>query len=187
MPNLRNISCWGDSITYYGYPQVLQSLLPEITVTNFGVAGEHSWEIADRMIAATDRYQDKHVFWVGVNEGWYQPTIMDSLARMVAVLDHSCFLVLMPVTGSGANAPPAPPHMADLKSAIQSAYPDNFFDMREYLYDYANPQVAQDAIDVANDTVPGSLRTDVIHPKPFTCSIIAERVFKWFADKEKIY
>lgn len=176
-----SISCWGDSITYYGYPQVMEAMMPGSTVRNYGVAGENCAQIAARMVAATDRYADIHVFWVGVNDGWNQSNIMNALADMVAVLPHSNYLVLMPVTGENSYAPPAPPHMANLKSAIQSAYPSHFFDIREYLMTRGDGSV-EDLADIAADTVPSSLRLDDIHPLPHCIKITAEIVFKTLCD-----
>lgn len=166
---------------------MVQTILPAITVNNYGVPGENSAQIAARMVAATSHYGDMHVFMIGVNDGWNQTAIMNGLASMVGVLDHDGYLVLMPPTGSLGYAPPAPPHMADLKAAMEGAYPDNFFDMRTYQMGYANPQIPQDAIDVANDTVPGSLRIDGIHPTQFACHLMAEAVYNWFAAKQWIY
>lgn len=176
-----SISCWGDSITYYGYPQIMQDMMPGSTVRNYGVPGEGSSQIAARMVAATDRYDDIHVFWVGVNDAYHQTTIMNALASMVAVLPHSNYLILMPVTGEGSYAPPTPPHMANLKAAIQSAYPNNFYDIREYLMTRGNGS-ADDLADIAADTVPSSLRLDTVHPLNHCVKITAEIVFQKLCD-----
>lgn len=180
-----SISCWGDSITYYGYPAFLQDLMPDSTCYNYGVPGEGSAAIASRMVAATARYGDIHIFWVGVNDAWHQATIMAALEDMVAVLSHSRYLILMTVTGEGGYAPPAAPHMADLKAAIEALYPDNFFDIRSYLMSRGNGSV-EDNADIAADTVPSSLRVDAIHPKTHMSRICAEQVFLWLSANQFI-
>jgi lysophospholipase L1-like esterase len=185
MATPNSISCWGDSITYYGYPAYLQDLMPGSTVSNDGVAGEGSSQIAARMVAATSRYSDVHVFWIGVNDSWSQSNILNALASMVAVLPHSRYLILMPVTGESNYAPPAAPHMANLKSAIEAAYPNNFFDIRGYLLTRGNGG-AEDNADISADTVPSSLRVDNIHPKTHMSRICAEHVFLWLSSNQFI-
>lgn len=164
----NNVALWGDSLT----PPVaanLQLLETNRTVFDGGVNGETSTQIAARQLADTSRRGWVNVFWYGANNPDDPARIKADLAASVAAVlasGNSRFLVLSIVNEALPQSSLGSATLAtilQLNADLAMLYPGNFFDIRAYLVAHANPANAQDAVDVQNGDVPGSLRLDEIH------------------------
>lgn len=179
----RPIRCFGDSltagvigissITPDNYPQRLSELSGRVCV-NAGISSETSTQIKTRLLAEKFFNRGTSVLWVGRNNITQQSIIMSDLAEMVAAQTTNQFLILSVINGdypterkNAANHTGYDQIIA-INAAIAAAYPNNYFDIRSWLI--ANglaalgiTPTAQDIIDLADDTVPSSLRSNEVH------------------------
>lgn len=133
---------------------------------------------AGAMIVANegqDKRADTAVIWVGVNDQQnldpnHVANVVTSVDAMVAYMntDTKDYIILAPTTGSDLSARA---RTIRISLALQKKYPTKFYDIRRFIIDKGlalcglSP-TSQDLTDIANDTVPTSLRVDNIHLTP---------------------
>jgi lysophospholipase L1-like esterase len=168
------IGAWGDSLTAGsgsttgGYPQYFGNL-NGLYVYNGGVGGETSTQIRTRMVAATDKADYTTIIWAGRNNYASGSTVQSDIAAMVAALGHDRYLILSILNSSAEPSGNANYNLiVALNAALASTYGAKFVDVRDYLINDALAALgitptAQDVIDIGNDVVPDSLRSDEIH------------------------
>lgn len=116
-----------------------------------------------------------NVLWYGRNDDWTTPTgIMAALEASVQRLidsGNSRFLILTVINGNYSSEFTGTSRygqLGDINRAIAKRWPQKTFDARRWLIEEALgvlgiTPTAQDLIDIGNDTVPASLRSDNIH------------------------
>lgn len=127
------------------------------------------------------------VFWYGRNDT-YDPDAADHVAAAVAqsVLHLSPpdkrFLVLSVTTGTGEAAGNSKYDIAmAINAELRARYGRRYVDLQNYLIDYGLADAgitptAQDTTDIANRTVPASLRSDGVHLTAAGRQVVAEQV-----------
>jgi len=185
-PNLiTSLYCWGDSLTAgtggTPYPTTLD-LISGFNVTNKGVGGETSTQIKDRFLADPATQDRSVIIWAGRNNADAPQTTLDDVEIMVADLRHSRFLILSVLNGSGEGTGTTRlDNILTANNGLRIAYPENYFDIRSYLIsdglsDAGITPTAQDLLDIADDIVPDSLRSDAIHLNTDGYNVVAEQV-----------
>lgn len=175
---------WGDSMTQgvggTPYLAALEQLTGYKTI-NEGIAGQTSKQIAQRMLAATDKHSYNTIIWVGRNNYLEPDQIKSDIAQMVAALGHSRYLVLGIVNGSipvlnetvfgqGHRA------ITQLNVDLGQIYGDHFVNIHAYLLSQYNPNSIRDIQDHTNDVVPASLRSDELHLNTAGYMKVAQRI-----------
>ena len=188
---LPNIDCWGDSLAAGGggsgvsIETVLTALSGAI-VYNGGVGGETSTQIATRMLASPDKFGDVIIIWAGHNNAFNPTQVLSDIASMVnALTDPKRFLILSLLNGgSQPSGSSGYEQIADLNASLQSAFPNNFLDIRKLLitnglsFEGLTPTV-QDQADIAADCTPTSLRADDIHLNGKGYDFVGNEVHQW--------
>lgn len=171
-----NIALWGDSLTW-GYAPQLQALEGSRPVFNGGVIGDTSMQIAARQLADTDHRDWVSVFWYGQNN-LKDPATIDlqrdpaqvkaDLASSIAALapGNTHFLVLSVVNQDKPGerrGEPVYDAILQLNADLAATYPDNYFDIRTWLVNQADPNNPDDAASLQADLPARSLRWDEVH------------------------
>ena len=160
------VNCWGDSLTAGtgssspagGYVTRLRQALTGRGVLNFGIGGQTSQQIVDRMLA--DKSMGRRgiiASWIGRNDVGVSPdlsvTVLAQHQRAVANLDAGAVYLPCTITPSATETTGTPNHTAILaaNNAIRASYPGRFIDM------YAALATEPDG------TIPASLRSDAVH------------------------
>lgn len=112
-----------------------------------------------------------HVLWLGRNNFDRADQVLRDVAACVALVRSldARFLVLGVPTGDGeTRESQAHADVTSLNDALAATYRSKYLDVRRHLIDHglAAARVAptaQDALDLAGDTVPSSLRSDPTH------------------------
>jgi len=179
------IACWGDSLTAgdlaIPYPTQLQLLVPRSVVFNGGHSGNTSTQIAERMLAATDKYGDIAIIWAGTNNSRDKETVKSDIARMVAALtSNPKRYVVIGVYNSAAGPIGSDEYNAivALNSDLGSIYSTRFLDIRTYLLAAYDPSQAQDVADRSREILPSSLRLpgDTVHLNTAGYGVVAREV-----------
>ncbi|AOD21319.1 hypothetical protein IM25_06525 [Rhodococcus sp. p52] len=130
---------------------------------------------------------DIQTFWGGRNDN--STVLRDTRSMRAYLTEPKRFLVFSILTG-GADVSGSAGHTAGTQRNAQLAteFGANYFDMRRYLIDHGLtdagiPPTAQDTTDIANDTVPTSLRADTVHPNANGHWVIARKVAQLIVDK----
>ncbi|MFC1623563.1 beta strand repeat-containing protein [Patescibacteria group bacterium] len=167
--NFYNVATWGDSLTVGMTPQ-LEDMYPSHFVYNGGIGGEISTEIKDRMVLATDKYDFVTMIWAGNNNATDPTTVKADIATMISNLtDTKRYVVLgMSINSTYPSGTGTYTTIKQLNTDLGVLYPNNYIDIHDYLVNNALTDAgitptAQDLIDIGNDVVPDSLRTDTIH------------------------
>lgn len=180
------ISAWGDSMTQGSGGTPYTTSLSDstfYTIYNGGVGGETSTQIKVRMLAATTKYADNIIIWVGRNNYTDTTQIKNDIAAMIAALGHNRYLVLgvtngnyggyERVGGEGYN------YITRLNTSLGRIYGEKYFDVRKYLVNNRSSS-PQDLQDFADDIVPTSLRSDAIHLNTLGYSLVTKGVLEKF-------
>ncbi|GAC1528996.1 MAG: hypothetical protein NVS2B4_07170 [Ramlibacter sp.] len=152
----------------WGYAPQLQAQLPTREVFNGGVIGNTSTQAADRQTADTVHRDWVTLFWYGHNNQRDPARIKADVARSVATLapGNSRFLVLSVVnqaTPEESRGAPVYQGILQLNAELKALYPQNYYDIRSWMVNQADPRNPQDAADLQNDVPPSSIRFDKIH------------------------
>ncbi len=190
------VSAWGDSLTagsgstiaYSGYMSTYLSR-NGVNIYNGGVGGETSTQIAARMLAAPESWDDWTIIWSGRNNFASQSTILTDIASMVSVLKSPKHFLVLSILNASSETSGSGSHTSILadNAALASAYPDNYFDIRGYLLTTCNAigpsnatgwyaSTTQDQIDCGDDVIPTSLRSDFIHLNNSGYQIVGQKV-----------
>jgi lysophospholipase L1-like esterase len=178
------VGAWGDSITAAtAFTADLSADLGGRTVYNEGVGGNTSTQIAARLVPATASHNWTTIIWAGFNDYTNPSQVEANIASMVASLgSNQHYLVLAVLTGSNElSGSDGYNDVVAINGVLATTYPSHFFDIREYLVqhglsDAGITPMTQDLTDIANDTVPSSLRVDQIHPTGAADALIATQV-----------
>lgn len=139
------------------------------------------------MFVADYAYADRtHVFWLFRNN-YLTPGYLDVLDACIRRLGHGRYVVMPVINGDnlGERSSSADPTNYNTIRAIEDAlanrYAGRFLPIRRLLIDKALTALgitptAQDIIDVADDTVPDSLRLDSIHLTTDCDGFVADEV-----------
>ena len=182
-----NIACWGDSLTVFSAAN-LQLLYPNRTVFNGGVVGETSTQNAARQMADSSMTAWISVLWYGNNNTTDPASTKTDLAASIAHLvpGNTHFIVLSvfnKATPAEIKGGPVYDTIVRLNNELAQLYPQNYIDMRAWLISHYNPNDPQDVMDVQNDVVPSSLRSDEIHLRNEGSVLVAQRL-KQFIDEK---
>lgn len=150
---------WGDSLTN-GYAPILSGLLIQ-GASNFGIPGETSTQIKNRLLAqvGTVYMGLPTIIWAGRNDIVDPTTVKANIAAMVAALATSNYLVVAipPSQSAGeANNGANYARLVTLNSDLAAAYPGKFFDVKTFLQGHGDGG-ANDNADIALDLIPRSL------------------------------
>ena len=187
---LVNISCFGDSLTSGSggtpYPTTL-ALLSGCNVTNGGIGGETSAQIAARYVAATARHNDSLVIWAGRNDIGTAATAAQVVANVQSVVTaagHSRYLVIGVTTATNDSAGNMT-HIGSVNTLLASTFPGHYFDVNAYLVasgcaDASVVPDAQSLTEIAAGKVPHQLLSDGIHFTTASYGLVAAQVFARF-------
>jgi lysophospholipase L1-like esterase len=177
--SLTSIYAWGDSLTAGAggtpYPTTLSNLT-DFTVTNKGFGGETSTQIKSKLVADWQNYSKSVIIWVGRNNYTDPETVKADISEMLSYIGHTRYLVVSILNGgyeweySGSinyNT------ITQLNNDLRVTYGDKYVELREYLISNHDGS-PQDLIDVENDIVPSSLRSDNIHLNTAGYTLTAE-------------
>lgn len=133
---------WGDSLTYgeedgslITYPSVLQSVTGR-SISNQGITGQTSTQIAARQEAATSMYGYCQIIWAGRNNYSSASQVESDIAAMVADITSGCYIVMGIVNGdypSEQSGQAGYNEIVALNSTLASTYPNNYLDIRSLL------------------------------------------------------
>lgn len=176
-----SIVAWGDSLTEGplskpSYPDQLALLIGH-EVTNKGVSGNTSSQIASRMLAAPEYFGHPTIIWAGHNN-WNEPTrVKADVASMVAALTTSHYLVLGVVNGAGqVKGSPVYSMITQMNRDLAAVHGSHFIDIRSYLVSLYDANSAPDVIDYADDVLPSSLRYDGLHLNSRGNGVVATKI-----------
>ncbi|MDB5539301.1 MAG: hypothetical protein JWQ89_1028 [Devosia sp.] len=167
------VAAWGDSLTVGNgattaaakYPAVAAAAFaPDRAVANRGVGGDTSTQIRTRFLADSTLRRRTAWIWAGRNNYSDPTTVKADIAAMVAALPHTRFLVAGIPNGNYATeylGQPGYNAIIALNADLAALYGPRYVNVRGALVAAANP--VTDATDIANDVVPGTLRSDNIH------------------------
>ncbi|RWN33440.1 hypothetical protein [Mesorhizobium sp.] len=134
------------------------------------------------------------IIWVGRNDkilnNW---SVVDEVQRMADQLSTFIkhYVVLSITNGNYENEFSGQSYYNDLVASnaeLASAFPDSYLDVRRYLIDdgltdASITPTSQDLIDIANDTVPASLRSDDVHLTTVGYQLVADHVATFMLGK----
>lgn len=184
-----SIALWGDSLTA-GYGPQLQSLLGSRPVFNGGITGDTSMQIAARLLADAAHRDWVNVFWYGHNN-LKDPANMDlqrdpaqvkaDIARSIAALapGNTHFLVLSVVNQDipgERRGEPAYQAILQLNADLAATYPNNYFDIRTWMVNQADPNKPEDVASRNADLPARSLRWDEVHLTLDGYTAVARRI-----------
>jgi lysophospholipase L1-like esterase len=200
-----DICWWGDSLTRFNGlvqwqdrvpPSILADLIyanrsQDVWVINRGIGGESSQDIYDRIaLSGDDEMHAIQIFWMGRNDSpWdasVRTAIKGNIADAIGLIRSTPkrYLVMSILNGNYAAEYAGQTFYNDmmtLNDDLAALYPNNFLDIRQTLIDAADP--VADATDIANDIVPGSLRSDNIHLNETGDTLVATTVYNWLLAK----
>jgi lysophospholipase L1-like esterase len=107
-----------------------------------------------------------HIIRLGQNDGYDQTQVMPALAAIVNNLKSlNIRYLIISETGKSTEILGSAAHttMLNCNAAMQSAYPNEYVELRNYLVSQYNPTIPQDVTDHSNDVIPSSLRVDDTH------------------------
>jgi lysophospholipase L1-like esterase len=176
---------WGDSLTMgHGtdmpnepYPARLATMQAR-DVRNFGIAGQTSTEILDRIRAPEAEGQRGCIslLWMGRNNFWTQEVLGDVVAATMHQTSGR-YLVLSVLNADNENRSTWQwARVGELNKALQELYTTKFVDVRQALINAADPNSPLDAADVAAGLIPRSLRVDTVHLNPRGYNVVANTV-----------
>jgi hypothetical protein len=187
-----NIVAWGDSLTAGNedgtgvtYPASLSSDLSGRPVSNQGVGGQTSIQIAARMLAATSTFAETTIIWAGRNNYASTTQVESDIASMVSSLgENSHYLILSILNGSGStewSGTTGYSQITSLNNYLATLYPGHYLDVRSYLIqrglsDAGIMPSAQDLTDIGHDVPPSDLRYDGIHLNGVGYTLIAQQI-----------
>ncbi|MDM7491457.1 hypothetical protein QT969_24550 [Rhodococcus sp. CSLK01-03] len=140
-----------------------------------------------RVDASKSHRGDIQTFWGGRNGS--ATLLRDTRSMRDYLTEPKWFLVLSILTG-GADTSGSAGHtdITQRNAQLATEFGANYFDMRHYLIDNGLSDAgitptAQDAPDIAADTVPSSLRDDNVHPNATGHWVIARKIAQLIVDK----
>lgn len=187
--NLNQIICWGDSLTAGSgsvsvtYPKQL-SVLTGFDVLNKGVSGQTSTQIKVRMLGAKNLHKYPTIIWAGRNNFTDSTTVVHDIALMVNSLGHTHYLVLGILNGDTPDELKGRPHykqIQNLNKVLAATYGNRFYDVKPYLLAKRDSSSQKDLLNVQQDVVPSTLRSDFLHLNDKGYGYVAEAVYSKFS------
>jgi len=172
---------WGDSLTagtgsslFHDFPTLISGIDSRM-VFNEGKGGETSSEIKKRFLAYHNReIFGNSIFWVGRNNFYENNVVIDDIDQMVSSLPKNGHYLILGIVNS--DVPEERKNTSNLNSIkainmlLSEKFKDKFIPIREILISSASPS---DKIDVENDVIPHTLRSDKIHLNDDGYAIVA--------------
>lgn len=178
------IDAWGDSLTFgqgstdgETYPLDLQNL-SGIKVINYGISGQTSTQICNRMLNDSLPGQAA-VIWVGRNNYGDPVQVKKDIDSMVKKLGHNRYLILGVTNGDEWNEYKGNPGyqlIVVLNNDLASVYGEHFIDIRSFLVSNYDKSNSTDSANMANDVIPASLRYDFLHLNNKGYQLVAEKI-----------
>lgn len=165
----RTFAAWGDSLTYgdeeldgVTYPGLLATLLGA-SVYNGGQDGATSQQILSNFQAQPSLLDRIDIFWETRNNLFTDgvSVIIGNINSQIAALTSNPkqYLVLSLMNNEGEpKGSGAYQTVLSANSALSSAYPSNYLDIRSAIVVGYNSYIPADALDSSNDIMPQSLR-----------------------------
>lgn len=180
-----DVTMWGDSFTngVGGSVPPLSLVLPTYRRRARGYGGETSTQILSHFAAEPSRFFDVSIIWAGRNNNSSPTTVKADIASMIASLHEPKQFVVLSIHNSSDEPSGSAAHtrIVALNSDLETLYPSNFLDTREYLISQGNGTT--DNTDVANDVVPSSLRSDILHLNDAGYLKVAQQIEAFFTSK----
>ncbi|HWD87937.1 MAG TPA: SGNH/GDSL hydrolase family protein [Mucilaginibacter sp.] len=183
------IGAWGDSLTFgqgctdgESYPSDLQRL-SNIKVMNYGISGQTSTQIRDRMLA-DPTHQQAMIIWAGRNNYGYAEQVKADIDAMVKKMGNKHYLILGITNGDEWNewkGNPGYQSIISLNSDLATIYGDHFIDIRSYLVSNFDKTSQADSANLVNDVVPVSLRSDFLHLNDKGYQLVAQKIYEKIA------
>ncbi len=118
-----------------------------------------------------------NVFWLGHMNRAETDQVVSDTAACVQSLTTGHYVVLSVLTDASEGVGTwGHNNAAALNGRLSQMFPGHFLDVRKALIDAYDPKLPQDVADHAADTVPASLRSDIIHLNDKGYAIVAARV-----------
>lgn len=184
----QTIRTFGDSFTlgigaagWACYPDQLSRIL-SYPVDNFGVGGQSSTAIADRLIADSAHKNYPTIIWEGYNNYADSATVLADIARSVAALGHNKYLVVGVLNtfqpfeylgGGGYNI------IVGINEKLAEIYGVHYVPMRDILVNDYNPSIYQDSLSHALDAPAWSLRWDAKHLNAAGYLTVAQKISQY--------
>jgi lysophospholipase L1-like esterase len=168
------IHCWGDSLTsgyggsaWHDYPHLLHTVYQRKTV-NLGIPKETSVDIKERFLKRPRLPgPETVVIWAGRNDSYLPDQVIASVAEMVNSLNPGSKYLVLGVTSSDTPNEFAgqPDHdsIEKINRAFSTSYGSRYLPIKDLLIARANRRFDEDVRNVANGTIPRSLRSDRLH------------------------
>jgi hypothetical protein len=186
-----NIGAWGDSLTSGSgqnpYTTYLTNLYQGTRyVYNFGVGGDTSGQILQRMTNYPAANGLITIIWVGRNDigTATNSAIENNIAAMVANLGTNNKYVVLSILNASTEPSGSANYnqIIQLNSDLATLYPGHYFDIRAYLVqngltDAAISPSAQDLTDISNDVPPADLRINTLHLTSVGYSLVAQQIY----------
>lgn len=185
-----SVVAWGDSLTNgtgatntatTAYPPVAATLFtPDRAVSNQGVGGETSTQIAARQ-AAANRSLNTRIAWIWVGRNDVANGGIDTSANVAAMVGRVIggkYLVgsILPSTSDGNLSSGASLDRLARNAALSATYGARYIDLLTPLQ-AAGDGGANDNSDIANGWVPRSLRSDAVHLNDAGYAIVAQAFY----------
>lgn len=182
--NYYNVSMWGDSLTSL-QNTILPTTLTGHAVYVYGNSGDSSTQIKVRMLAATNNLDHVTIIWAGRNNHDDVATVKADIAAMVAALGaNTNYLILSVINGEYADeyvGGESHTNIVAINTYLEATYPNNFYDIREYLVSQFDAGTPQDVTDHGHDIVPSTLRSDGIHLNATGSQLVATKISEFLA------
>ena len=182
------LECWGDSLTKgvdasagHDFPSLIANVF-HVPTSNFGVAGETSTQIRQRMLARqTSGTSESVVIWAGRNDDLGDPdTTLRNVAQMIGSLAPASRYLVLGLTNSDTRRERRGGDryamIEALNAAFKRIYGPHFVAIREFLIAHADMNDPADVEAVEDDVVPPSLRSDGLHLDDEGLAIVAYAV-----------
>lgn len=168
------IICWGDSLTagfgtssFRDFPGILEHVFGRATM-NYGIPKETSEQIKDRFLNRQKvEGPEFAIIWAGRNDSWLPDQVLRNVDAMVSSLNPgSKYLVLGVTTSDKATEHKGGEDYAlitHINDTLAQRYGSRFVPIQDILLSQANSRFAEDVRNVAEGTIPRSLRSDHLH------------------------
>ncbi len=192
VPSSINV-CWGDSLTLgingggadpeLDYPDDLASMLNTATI-NQGIGGLSSTQIKTNFQANANLWVYPTIIWSGRNNYPDSNSVLADIATMVSDLNsvgNSNYLVMSIINMTNETIGTAGyVQITNLNYYLSAIYSNRFFDVRKFLVNAANTNLAFDLWTFTNDVPAASLHHpyDSIHLNDAGYLLVAEGVLQ---------
>lgn len=163
------------------YPDKLSQIL-NYPVQNLGWGGQTSTEIANRIIADSAHKNYPTIIWEGYNNYSDSATVIVDVARSVAALGHSKYLIVGVLNtfqpyeylgGWGYGV------IVGINNRLAQVYGTHYVPMRNILVDNYNPSIYLDSVSHSVDAPASTLRWDAKHLNAAGYLVVAQKISQY--------